>query len=161
MFQPREIVYGLVSGMGFMKPKPKYLITLYRDDNFEIVACFTTSQPYCGVSEEQIRHGAIIRNGNYHSYVFEKGIHIGINPETGAEFAFPARTTVTFDYGIRQGFIGKFKEGMKDARTVCILSKKEFGDLLYAMYKSPNLERKYKPYLEKSLQALFEDEESL
>ncbi len=159
MFRPREIVYGFVSGLGFHKPKNKYLISLYQDENLEIVACFTTSQPYCGVPEEQVKHGAIVRGGEYHSYVFEKGVVIGQNPETGADFAFPDRTTVTFDYGIRQGFMGDFAEGIQNAKIVCVIDKEEYVDLLYAMYKSPDVNRKYKPYLEKTLQKILEEAE--
>ncbi len=157
MFRPREVIYGYVSGLAFYKPKNKYLITLYRDDNLEIVACFTTSQRYYGVPEDMVKHGAIIRNGEYCSYVFEKDVVVGTNPETGTDFAFPQRTTVTFDYGIRQGRIEDFVEGIKQARIVCVLNKKEFGNLLYAMYKSPNMSQQYKPLLEKSLQLLYED----
>lgn len=155
MFQPREIIYGYICGLGFRSPKNKYLISLYRDENLEILACFTTSQHYYGVPEEEVRHGAIIKDGEYHSYVFEKGVTIGQNPETGADFAFSDRTTVTFDYGIRQGFIGDFTDGIKNAKVVCVLSKEEFGNLLYAMYKSPNMNQKYKPLLERSLDALY------
>ncbi|MDE5750660.1 MAG: hypothetical protein K2H87_07840 [Duncaniella sp.] len=155
MFGHGEVVYGFVSGLGFFKPKNKYLITLYRDEDLEIVACFTTSQPYFGIPVEQVTHGPVMRNGHYHSYVFEKGVVVGTNPDTGADFAFPDRTTVTFDYGIRQGSIGKFEEGMTNIKTKCKLFREEFGNLLYAMYKSPNTEKKYLPYLEKSLNELY------
>ena len=138
MFQPGEIVYGFVSGLGFRKPK-------------------YTSQCYYGVPDEQVKHGAIVRNGEYFSYVFEKDVVIGVSPEDGSEFSFPLRTTVTFDYGINKGYIGNFAEAMQDIKTVCTLNKKEFGDLLYAMYKSPEMNNAYKPYLEKSLEALFND----
>lgn len=157
MFQPREIIYGYVTGLGFRNSKNKYLISLYRSDDLEIFACFTTSQHYYGVPEDQVKHGAIFKDGEYHSYVFEKGVIIGKNPETGADFSFPDRTTVTFDYGIRQGFIGDFADGIQNAKVVCVLNKEEFGNLLYAMYKSPNTNQKYKPLLERSLDALYKD----
>jgi len=157
MFRPREIVYGYVKGLGFYKPKNKYLIPLYRDDNLEIVACFTTSRPYYGVSENDVKHGAIMKDGKYYSYVFEQGVVIGHDPNTGADFAFPDRTTVTFNYGIKQGNIKAFAEGITNARTVCIINKDEYINLLYAMYKSPETNDKYKPYLEKTIQKMFED----
>lgn len=160
MFQPGEIVHGLVSGLGFRNPKNKYLITLYRDENLEVVACFTTSQHYYGVPEELVKHGAICRNGEYYSYVFDKDVVIGVNPEDGTDFAFPKRTTVTFNYGIRQGYMGDFADGMQNIRTVCVLNKEEFGNLLYAMYKSPEMDMAYKPYLEKSLQSLYNEPEN-
>lgn len=157
MFQPGEIAYGFVSGLGFRNPKNKYLITLYRGDDLEVVACFTTSKHYYGVPDEQVQHGTICRDGEYYSYVFEKGVVIGTNPEDGTDFSFPQRTTVTFNYGIRQGFIGDFADGMQNIKTVCKLNKEEFGNLLYAMYKSPEMDQAYKPYLDKSLQALYNE----
>ena len=155
MFQPREIVHGYVTGLGFHQAKNKFIITLYRDENLEIVACFTTSQPYCGVPEEQVRHGAIMRNGEYYSFVFEKGIEIGDDPRTGGRFAFSDRTTVTFNYGIREGELEDFDNGIESKEVVCILDKNIFADLLYAMYKSPEMKDRYKPYLERTLDDLY------
>lgn len=156
MFNPGEIVYGYVTGLGFQEPKNKYLITLCTVDGlYEVVACFTTSQPYFGVPEENIKHGAILRSGEYHSYVFEAGKVIGENPATGEDFAFPKRTTVTFDYGIRQAFKEDLHAGIQNAEVVCKLYTEELGNLLYAMYKSPHTHRKYKPILERSLAQLY------
>ena len=160
MFRPREIIYGLVKGLGFHKPKHKYLIPLYQGENLEIVACFTTSQPYYGIPENKVKHGAIIKDGQYRSYVFECGVVIGKNPKTGSDFAFPKRTTVTFDYGIKQGSIEVFYDGMEDAEVVCVMDMDEYIDLLYAMYKSPEMNSGYKPYVEKTLQKMFEESES-
>lgn len=157
MFRPREIIFGYVTGFGFRNPKNKYLISLYKSESLEVFACFTTSQHYYGVPEEMVRHGAILKDGEYYSYVFEKGVVVGKNPETGEDFSFPDRTTVTFDYGIRQGFIRDFAEGIQNARVVCVLNKEEYGNLLYAMYKSPNMNQKYKPLLERSLEALYNE----
>lgn len=159
MFRPREIIYGFVKGLGFHKPKHKYLIPLYQDENLEIVACFTTSQPYYGIPEDKVKHGAIIKDGQYHSYVFEHGVVIGKDPKTGNDFAFPKRTTVTFGYGIRQGFIEDFSDGMENAEIVCIMDMNEYINLLYAMYKSPETNSRYKPYVEKTLQKMFEESE--
>lgn len=157
MFKPGNIVYGYVSGLGFRKAKHKYLITLYHDEAHDIVACFTTSQHYYGVPEEDVRHGAIRRNGVIYSYVFEKGVEIGSDPDTGAGFAFPDRTTVTFDYGVKQGFVSAFSEGIEDPKVVCVLNNDEFGNLLYAMYKSPQLKQNLKPYIEETLRKLSEN----
>ena len=155
MFQPREIVYGYVIGLGFAKPKYKYLIILYRDADLEIFACFTTSQHYYGVQEEEVKHGAIKRDGEYYSFVFEKDVVIGIDPRTGNSFSFPCRTTITFNYGIRQGEFEDFESGITNKEVVCVLNKDIFADLLYAMYKSPEMNDRFKPYLEKSLEQLF------
>ena len=155
MFQPGEIVYGFVSGLGFYQLKNKYLITLYRDESLEIVACFTTSRHYYGIPDEQVKHGAVYRDGETYAYVFEKDIVIGKNPEDGSDFSFPLRTTVTFNYGLRHGSLQNFADGMQNLKTVCILNKEEFGNLLYAMYKSPETDMAYLPYLEKSLRNLY------
>lgn len=151
MFRPREVVYGFVVGFGFITPKPKYLISLYCDDNLNIVACFTTSRHRAGVPIELVHHGAIIEDGKYLSYVFEQGVIVGSHPETGAEFAFPQRSTVTFDYGIIEGQQEDLSDGIENAELKCVLNDTEYIDLVYAMYKSDKTNKAYKPYLEKVL----------
>lgn len=82
MFAPGEIVYGYVTRMG----KSKYAVSIYRDENVNILIHFTTSQPRAGVPIEQVHHGAIYKDGECRSYVFEAKREIGINPSTGARF---------------------------------------------------------------------------
>jgi hypothetical protein len=106
MFQPREIVYGHVKNIH--PPKNKYIVTIYCDDNLSIVACFTTSLCRAGAPEQDVRHGATYREKDCVSYVFEAGVEIGNSPECGAGFSFPLRTTIAFDYGVREGQLEQF-----------------------------------------------------
>ena len=149
MFQPREIVYGLAKSIH--DPHNKYMVTIYRDEELNIVACFTTSKTRAGVTEDKVHHGAIYQNRDCVSYVFEKGISIGVNPETGLEFSFPKRTTITFDYGVREGQLEFFIKQFDNPKVVCELYEKEYIELVYAMYSSPKTNIKYKNALEKVL----------
>lgn len=54
MFAPGEIVYGYVKHIG----KPKYAVSIYRDEDVNILIHFTTSQPRAGVPLELVHHGA-------------------------------------------------------------------------------------------------------
>ena len=155
MFNPGEVIYGTVNGFGFIKPKPKYLIVLYRDDQLTIATCFTTSQERAGVPPENLKHGAVKDEDGFISYVFLAGVVVGQHPESGEDFAFPLNSTVTFDYGLNLGELFDFQNGIENAELKCLLSEEEFGNLLYAMYSSHITPRKYKPYLEKSLNELY------
>ena len=106
MFQPREIIYGYAKSL--YSPHHKYIVIIYRDDELNIVACFTTSQSRAGVPEDEIHHGAIYKEKRCVSFVFEKDVKIGVNPATGADFAFPKRSVITFDYGVREGLQESF-----------------------------------------------------
>ena len=145
-FNPGEIIYGYVSSI--KPPKYKYLIVLHRDEELSIVACFTTSQPRAGISTDESTHGPIRKNGDCLSYVFQAGRAIGCNPATRERFSFPLKTTVTFDYGVIEGPIERFRSMFNDARTVCILDKEEFMNLLYAMYQSSHSSLRHKQILE-------------
>lgn len=48
--------------------------------------------------------------------------------------------------------IGRFRSTFNDARTVCILDKEEFINLLYAMYQSPHSSLRHKQVLERILE---------
>lgn len=153
MFQPREIVYGYAKGL--YSPHNKYIVTIYQDDNLSIVACFTTSQQRAGVPECQIKHGPMYRAKKCISYVFEQGIKIGKNPDTGKEFSFPKRTVITFDYGVREGQRQDFLEQFDDAEVVCVLDEEEYIELVYAMYCSPYTKKTHKEVLDKILQEYY------
>lgn len=153
MFQPREIVYGYAKAL--YAPHNKYIVTIYQDDNLSIVACFTTSQQRAGVPEHQIQHGAIYQEKKCISYVFDKGITIGRNPETGDKFAFPKRTVITFDYGVREGQREYFLEQFENPKVVCVLDEKEYIELVYAMYCSPYTKKKHKDALDRILQEYY------
>lgn len=116
------------------------------------MACFTTSQQRAGVPELQIQHGPIYRDKKCISYVFERGVAIGRNPDTGNEFSFPKRTVITFDYGVREGQREYFMEQFDNPVVVCVLDEKEYIELVYAMYCSPYTKTSHKVVLDKILQ---------
>lgn len=149
MFQPREIVYGYAKG--FYSPHNKYIVTIYKDENLSIVACFTTSKDRSGVDEAKIHHGAIYENGQCLSYIFEKDVIIGTDPEKGEGFAFPKRSVVVFDYGVLEGSLASFLGQFDNPKVVCVLSEKEYIDLVYAMYSSPHTKQSHKAVLDKIL----------
>lgn len=153
MFAPGEIVYGYVKHIG----KPKYAVSIYRDEEVNILIHFTTSQPRAGVPFEQIRHGANYIDGDCKSYVFEARHEIGINPATGNRFHFPMRTTMVFDYGFFKDTEQKLRLMFEDPQVVCKLDDKEYIDLVYAMLKSKSTPKQYKPYLDKVLTDYFSD----
>jgi len=153
MFQPREIVYGYAKNL--YSPHNKYIVTLYQDEELNVVGCFTTSQSRAGVSEEEIQHGTIYRNKECVSYVFEKGVSIGKNPSTGEDFAFPKRSVITFDYGIKEGTKESFVEEMENTEVVCVLDENEYVNLIYAMYRSPYTKTRHKIVLDKILQDFY------
>lgn len=72
MLSPQNVIRGFCKNTN--PPKYKYLISLYRSEELNIIACFTTSQNRAGVPSEQIKHG-IIKNKEKEiiSYVFFNG----------------------------------------------------------------------------------------
>ncbi len=151
MFQPKEIIYGFAKGIN--PPHNKYMVTLYRDENLQIIASFTTSKDRAGVAIDKIRHGINYNDANQvSSYVFEKDFVIGKDPATEKDFAFPKRTTIVFDYGIREGSLESFEREFENAQVVCVMNDSEYVDLIYAMYKSPSTNGRHKAILDKILQ---------
>ncbi|MCM1531421.1 MAG: hypothetical protein NC048_02855 [Bacteroides sp.] len=153
MFEEREIVLAFVKDI--YPPKKKFFITLYRDEELNIVACFTTSQYRLPIDPAEARHGVIRRkDGAPVAYVFEKDRTIGKVPQTNNPFSFFKRTMVTFDYCFQSGSWEKFMQRTDptNRETVCIMDHQEFVDLLYAMYQSPLTNRKLLPMIEKSLE---------
>ena len=150
MFQPREIVYGYAKGL--YSPHNKYIVTIYQDAELKIVACFTTSKPRAGIPEDKIHHGAKYKDKQCVSYVFEKDVKIGINPNTGNDFSFPKRSVITFDYGVREGLLESFLMEFDNPEVVCLLDEKEYIELVYAMYRSPHTKITHKEVLNRILQ---------
>lgn len=150
MFRPREIVYGYARW--FREPHNKYLVTIYQDEELNIVACFTTSKDRAGVPPERIRHGAVSSPEGCEAYVFERGRTIGTNPETGEPFSFPLRTTVTFDYGVREAQRDFFVQEFTGAKVVCVLNEEEYMNLVYAMYISPHTSERHRKVLDRIMQ---------
>ena len=149
MFQEREIILAFVKDIH--PPKEKFFITLYRDEDLNVVACFTTSQHRVSTTPEEVRHGVVRKNNNPVAYVFEKGYEIGISMEADRPFSFEKRTFIPFDYCFQSGTLDSFMRRTHNPKVVGILSKSEFLSLLYAMYRSPHTNKRYIPLLEKVL----------
>lgn len=148
MFQEREIILAYVTDIH--PPKEKFLITLYSDEELNVVACFTTSQHRAPIAPEEVKHGVIRKDNKPVAYVFEQGYEIGAT-EGGVPFSFRKRTFVPFDYCFQQGTLVSFMSRVQNPEVVCILNKEEFIDLLYAMYRSPQTGKVYLPFIEKAL----------
>ncbi len=155
MLEPGEIVYGFVKDIH--PPKNKYIITIYRDDELRIVTCFTTTKNRVGVPLETLTHGYVKNGDDIVGYFFDKSIVIGHNPGTNSEYHFPRNCVIPFGYGIREGSKENILAELDHPEVVCTLSKKEYRDIVYAMYRSRQTNPKYKPYLEKILQELCEE----
>lgn len=134
MFAPGEIVYGWVKILH--TPKYKYAVSLFRDGDLNILAQFTTSKNRVG-------------------YVFEAGAEIGIAPDSGNPFSFPRKTTITFDYGFIFGSEQKLSGYFDAPIVVCKMYEKQYIELVYALYKSPDFPDKYRTHLETVLENYF------
>lgn len=157
MFQEREIILAFVKDIH--PPKEKFFITLYRDDNLNVVACFTTSQHRVPITPEDARHGVIRKENKPVAYMFEEGYVVGYLPESETPFSFAKRTFVPFDYCFQSGTLDSFRQRTDNPKVVGVLSKTEFLSLLYAMYRSPHTNKKYIPLLEKVLKKHSENRE--
>lgn len=155
MLNPGDIIYGYAKNLH--TPKNKYAISIYRDEEVNVLLQFATSQPRAGVPSEQVHHGAIYKDDECLSYVFEAGVELGFDPRDGGRFAFPKRTVMTFDYGFLKGQEKFLLEQFDNPTTVCKLDEKEYIDLVYAMYKSKRTKPEYKPYLDKILKEYYRD----
>lgn len=151
MFEPGEVVYAFVKNIH--PPKNKYFVTIYQDDELRIVTCFTTTQNRVGIPLEQLSHGYVKKNNLLVGYFFDKNIEVGLDPE-GVPFKFPRNCVIPFDYGVQIGTKSQFLNSIEKEKVVCKLHPKEYVDLVYAMYKSPMTDSKYKPYLDKVLQQI-------
>lgn len=158
MFEPGNIVLGFAKKIS--DPKNKYVVSIYRDEECEILLHFTTSQPRAGVPIEDVHHGIIRKDDEYVSYVFEAKREIGTNPETGTRFSFPKQTTMSFDYGLLKGTEQKLLTMFDNPRVVCKLDEKEYINLVYAMYRSSRTPIQYKPHLEKVLDNYYSQQAS-
>lgn len=157
MFREREIVLALVKDIN--PPKKKFFITLHRDEDLNVVACLTTSR-HRVVPPEEVRHGVVRKDNEPVAYVFEKDRQIGINPENQAPFSFRKRTMVVFDYCMQDGSLENFMKKTEGGKVVCELNDKDFEDLLYAMFQSSKLDKKYVPIIEKALRKHFDKQDS-
>ena len=151
MLKAKNIIYGFCKYTN--PPKNKYLISLYRSEDLNIIAVFPTSQRRAGVAEP--KHGCNIREGQIVSYVFDAEHPIGKKQGSDEDFSFPLQTTIPFDYCFREGEQDELLKTFDSPRVVGVLSDKEYIDLIYAFYTSPLTPLKYKPIFDKILQEYF------
>ncbi len=151
MLKAKNIIYGFCKYTN--PPKNKYLISLYRSNELNIIAVFPTSQHRAGVAVP--RHGCNIRDGKVISYVFEAGHPIGKKNGSDEDFAFPLQTAIPFDYCFREGEQDVLLKTFDNPQVVGALSDKEYIDLIYAFYTSPLTPLRYKPIFDKILQDYF------
>ncbi len=150
MFTPGNIIYAEFTITN--PPKKKYLVSLYRSETLNIIACFTTSQQRSSVSVEYQKHGKITNAyGEVVSYIFMPNVEIGVDLQTGARFSFPKKTTIPFDYCFQEKDQFAFSQIMKNPKVVCKLCDEEYLNLLYAMYQSVDTPEAYKPIFESIL----------
>lgn len=116
-------------------PKPKYLISLYRSENIEVVAVFPTSKKRSGTLVP--KHGANKRGDIVASYVFEAKRPIGKKHNSTEEFCFPLQTTIPFDYCFREDTQDDILHDFITPAIVGVLSEEEYVNLLYAFIQSP------------------------
>jgi len=156
MFEPGTVTYGFAKTIS--DPKPKYAISIFRDENVQILIHFTTSRRRTGIADELIHHGVNRdSNGDVTAYVFEENVEIGDAPD-GGRFSFPKRTVMQFDYGFLQGDDWTLQRQFDNLEVKCHLDRQEYLDLVYAMYRSKRTPAVYKPYLEKVLQEAFSED---
>ena len=149
MLSPQNVIRGFCKSIN--PPKYKYLISLYRSEELNIIACFTTSQDRAGVPLEEIKHGAIKNKENeIISYVFLKDRCIGLTPGN-EDFHFPRQTVIRFSYCFKEGNQIELLSNFQSPTIVCKLHDTEYENLIYAMYKSDDTPEIYKPYFEKVL----------
>lgn len=152
MFEPGEVVYAHVKNT--YPPKNKYFVTICQDDELRIVTCFTTTKSYhVGCPFEQLVHGYVKSNGQIIAYFFDCNVEVGLNI-TNQPFRFPEHCVIPFDYGVRIGTKEQFLNNVEREVVVCKLHPKEYGNIVYVMYRSPKTDPKYKPYLHKVLQRI-------
>jgi hypothetical protein len=151
MLKAKNIIYGFCKYTN--PPKNKYLISLYRSEELNVIAVFPTSQRRAGVAVP--KHGCNVRENKVISYVFEAGHPIGKKYGSDEDFAFPLQTTIPFDYCFREGDQEVLLKTFDEPKVVGVLSDKEYIDLIYAFYISPLTPQKYKPIFDKVLQAFF------
>jgi len=152
MLSERNVIYGFCNMTN--PPKHKYLISLHRSPELNIIACFTTSQERAGTAYNK-QHGYVKNKEKFIAYFFKHGVCVG-KDSSGLSFSFPQDTTVVFDYCFQDGDQNTMLSKFDNPEIKCILSDKEYVDLIYAMYKSPDTPKKYIPIFEAKLNSLQE-----
>jgi len=147
MLRAKNIIYGYC--LRTTPNKYKYLISIYRSEDLNIVAVFPTSQKRSGTASPV--HGVNLRDGNIVSYVFKNNVEIGINPNSGEPFVFPLDTTIPFDYCFWDDSQEDILKKFRDIEVVGVLSDKEYVDLVYAFLKSPLTPNRFRPIMDQIL----------
>lgn len=151
MLRARNIIKGFCRTTN--PPKQKYLISLYRSEELNIIAVFTTSQRRSGVASP--KHGRIIKDGVIVSYVFDAHKVIGKKYNSNEDFSFPLQTTIPFDYCFKAGTQDDILKTFSEPHVVGVLSEDEYIDIVYNFYKSTRTPRKYIPIFEDILEKHF------
>lgn len=147
MLKAKNIIYGFCT---FTTPhKPKYLISLYRSEDLNIIAVFPTSKRRSGVVDAC--HGCNRRDNVPVSYVFTANTPIGKKYMSDEDFCFPLQTTIPFDYCFREDTQEQILRSFVEPTVVGVLSDKEYIDLLYALLHSPHTPLKYKEVFDRIL----------
>lgn len=151
MLSEKNIIYGFCNATN--PQKKKYLISLHRNQDINIIACFTTSKSRTG-SYFGKEHGVIKDSKGFNiSYCFKKEKVVEKKP-TGEEFSFPRDTVVVFDYGFQEGEQNDILDKFEDPEITCTLTDEEYYELIYVMYKSPYIRKDYVSIFEKKLELL-------
>lgn len=153
MLKAKNIIYGYCT---YTTPnKPKYLISLYRSDDLNIIAVFPTSQRRSGSSNPT--HGCNKRDNTIVSYVFDAKRPIGTKYQSEDPFSFPLQTTIPFDYCFREETQDNILKTFKDPKVVGVLSDQEYIDIIYAFLHSPYTPKKYVRIFDNILTDYFSD----
>ncbi len=147
MLKAKNIIYGYC-----LKTTPnkfKYLISIYRSEDLNIVAVFPTSQSRS--SSLSPVHGVNLRDGKIVSYVFKNGVEIGRKPDSDEQFSFPLDTTIPFDYCFWNDSQEDILKKFQDPKVVGVLSDKEYIELVYAFLKSPLTPNRFRPIMDEIL----------
>ena len=152
MLSERNVIYGFCKTTN--PPKNKYLISLHRSSELDIVACFTTSQKRTGGAYIEKKHGKIKNSkGVVVSYFFKQNTVIG-KSLSGIDFSFPEDTSVIFDYCFQSGEQNAILNQFEDIEVKCVLTDKEYFDLIYAIYQSPDTPKRFIPIFGEKLRSL-------
>ncbi|MCH5307626.1 MAG: hypothetical protein J1E37_06045 [Prevotella sp.] len=153
MLKAKNIIYGHCT---YTTPnKPKYLISLYRSEDLNIIAVFPTSKSRAGTSNPI--HGCNKRDNIIVSYVFEAGRPIGTKYQSEEDFSFPLQTVIPFDYCFREDTQDNILKTFNSPKVVGVLSDREYVDIVYSFLHSPYTPEKYKEIFDKILRDYFGD----
>lgn len=152
MLSPRNVIYGFCL---FTNPqKNKYLISLYKGLDLEIIACFSTSQQRHIAYQQGAAHGQFKNSRNeVVAYIFNPGNVVGEKPD-GTLFSFPIKTIIPFDYCFQNKTQEELINGFQSPQICFVLSKEEYIEVIYAMYKSKLTPPKFKKKFEEILSVL-------